>query len=76
LSRAKWYNLMVFGLVPVALEARNLSSKSFVKTCELFEANSSQNLASLEGFEPTTRCLEGSDIIGLVFTPHLASGRC
>ena len=58
---------MVLGLVPEALEIRNLSSKSFVHTCEQFEANCSRNMASLEGFEPTTRCLEGSRSVQLSY---------
>ena len=55
---------MVLGLVPDALELRNLSSKSLVNFCEQFEANL---VASLAGFEPTTRCLEGSRSVQLSY---------
>ena len=47
---------MVLGLVPDALEKRNLSSKSFVNFCELFVASSVEREM---GLEPTTTCLEG-----------------
>ena len=68
LSRARWYILKVFGLVPVALELRNLSRISFVNFCERFEA---RVVASLEGFEPTTRCLEGSRSVRLSYRDAL-----
>jgi len=50
---------MVLGLVPDALDLRNLSSKSFVNFCELSEVVTLGFVASLTGFEPATRCLEG-----------------
>ena len=35
--------------------------------CELCERFEARNLASLEGFEPTTRCLEGSRSVQLSY---------
>ena len=55
---------MVFGLVPEALELRNLSSKSFVNFCEHFEARA---VASLERLELSTHCLEGSCSVRLSY---------
>jgi hypothetical protein len=55
---------MVLGLVPEALEARKLFRISLVNFCKQFEARA---VASLEGFEPTTRCLEGSRSILLSY---------
>ena len=54
-SSARRYTLMVFGLVPDALDLMKLSRVSLVNFCEQFVA---KEVASLEGFEPTTRCLE------------------
>ncbi len=51
---------MVFGLVPDALDLMKLSRISLVNFCELCEHFVAKLVASLEGFEPTTRCLEGS----------------
>ena len=61
---------MVLELVPDALELRNLSRISLVNFCELFEAKVCELVASLEGFEPTTRCLEGSRYLPLRLDNH------
>ncbi len=55
---------MVLGLVPGALEQRKLSRLVVVNVCEQSKAG---EMASLEGFEPTTRCLEGSRSILLSY---------
>ena len=55
---------MVFGLVPDALDLMKLSRISVVNVCEHFVANL---MESLEGFEPSTRCLEGSRSVQLSY---------
>ena len=58
---------MVFGLVPDALDLMKLSRISLVNFCELCEHFVAKLMASLEGFEPTTRCLEGSRSVQLSY---------
>ena len=58
---------MVFGLVPDALDLMKLSRVVFVNFCELCEHFVAKLMASLEGFEPTTRCLEGSRSVQLSY---------
>ncbi len=62
---------MVLGLVPDALELRNFSRISFVNFCELFGVVTFKFMESLEGFEPSTRCLEGSRSVQLSYRDKL-----
>ncbi len=67
LSSARRYTFMVFGLVPDALDLMKLWRISLVNFCELCEHFAAEKVASLEGFEPTTRCLEGSRSVQLSY---------
>ena len=58
---------MVFGLVPDALDLMKSSRVVFVNFCELCEHFVAKLVASLEGFEPSTRCLEGSRSVQLSY---------
>jgi hypothetical protein len=58
---------MVFGLVPDALDLMKSSRVCFVNLCELCEHFVARVLESLEGFEPSTRCLEGSRSVQLSY---------
>jgi hypothetical protein len=58
---------MVFELVPDALDLMKLSRIVFVNFCELCEHFVAKIVASLEGFEPSTRCLEGSRSVQLSY---------